>query len=106
VDTLEIEISASHNNSLPPKLEFPEQLLFLAFRHLHASARNGTITREQAHAEKIKLLDQFDTFMRWDRIYQDTCKMRVKLGGLAKEMTVSDCQTCRKTIAIIDGRKI
>jgi hypothetical protein len=32
--------------------------------------------------------------------------MRVELGGLAKEMTVSDCPTCRQAIKIIDRRKV
>lgn len=104
MDQEQIEIRAMHNDPMPDSLELPEQLLFLAFQHLHASVRAGQLTRDQARAEKLKLLDQFDTFMRWDRIYQDTCKMRVELAKVAKDMTVSGCPICKKAIAIIDGR--
>lgn len=100
----QIEIHAMHNDPLPTGLNLPEQLLFMSFRCLHQSVRAGQLTGEQAHNEKIRLLDQFDTYMRWDRIYQDTCKMRVELGGVAKDMTVSDCSICKRAIAIIDGR--
>jgi hypothetical protein len=106
MNTEQIEIHAMHNDPLPAGLELPEQLLFMAFRALHQSVRFGQVTREQAHNEKLQLLDQFTDWMRWDGIYQDTCKMRVELGGLAKEMTVSDCPTCRQAIKIIDRRKV
>lgn len=100
----QIEIHAMHNDPLPDGLKYPEQLLFMAFRWLHQSTRAGQLTREQAHAEKVKLLDQFADWMRWDAIYQDTCKMRVELGGVSREMVVNGCPLCKKAIAIIDGR--
>jgi hypothetical protein len=102
----DIEIHAMHNDPMPDKLELPEQLLFMAFRYLHACVRAGAITREQAHSEKAQLLSKFTDWMRWDGIYQDTCKMRVELGGIAREMTVNGCPICKKAIAVIDGRKI
>ena len=101
----QIEIHAMHNEPLPNGLELPEQLLFMAFRWLHQSARIGALTCEQAHTEKTQLLDQFTDWMRWDAIYQDTCKMRVKLAGIAREMTVNGCPICKRAIAIFDGRK-
>lgn len=100
----DIEIRAMHNDPLPSGLELPEQLLFMAFRCLHRSVRAGQVTRDQAHAEKAQLLGSFAGQMRWDRIYQDTCKMRVELGGIAKDMAVSGCPICSKAIEIIDGR--
>ena len=102
----QIEIHAMHNEPLPSGLEYPEQLLFMAFRWLHQSVRAGQVTREQAHNEKAQLLDKFSDWMRWDKIYRDTCKMRVELAGVAKDMTVSGCPACKKAVAVIDGRKI
>lgn len=101
----QIEIHAMHNEPLPNGLELPEQLLFMAFRWLHQGVRIGALTREQAHTEKTQLLDQFTDWMRWDAIYQDTCKMRVELAGIAREMTVNGCPICKRAIAIFDGRK-
>lgn len=100
----QLEILAMHNDSLPAGLELPETLLFMSFRCLHQSVRAGRLTRDQAHMEKVKLLDQFAEWMRWDGIYRDTCKMRVELASVAKDMTVSECPTCKRAIKIIDGR--
>ena len=105
MDPEQIEIHAMHNEDLPPHLKYPEQLLFMAFRWLHQGVRIGALTREQAHTEKTQLLDQFTDWMRWDAIYQDTCKMRVELAGIAREMTVNGCPICKRAIAIFDGRK-
>lgn len=102
----QIEIRAMHNESFPKGLELPEQLLFMAFRYLHVCARAGAITREQAHSEKAQLLSKFTDWMRWNAIYRDTCRMRVELAGIAREMTVNGCPICKKAIAVIDGRKI
>ncbi len=104
MDPEQIEIHAMHNEDLPPHLKYPEQLLFMAFRWLHQSVRAGQVTREQAHNEKAQLLDKFAEWMRWDGIYQDTCKMRVELASVAKDMTVSGCPICKRAIEIIDRR--
>lgn len=100
----QIEIHAMHNDPLPSDLSLPETLLFMSFRCLHQSVRAGQLTREQAHKEKAQLLDKFSDWMRWDRIYQDTCKMRVELAKVAKDMTVNGCPICKRAIGIIDGR--
>ena len=101
----QIEIHAMHNEPLPNGLELPEQLLFMAFRWLHQGVRIGALTREQAHTEKTQLLDQFTDWMRWDAIYQDTCKMRVELAGYSKKAELGSCERCKKLMKIFDGRK-
>lgn len=102
----QIEIQAMHNDPIPTGFELPERLLFMAFRCLHQSVRAGQLTREQAHNEKMKLLDQFEDWMRWDSIYLDTCKMRVELAGYSKEIESGNCERCKKLMRIFDGRKI
>lgn len=103
--TLEqIERLAMHNEPLPKGLNLPEQLLFLSFRSLYQSYRAGQITRERAHNEKVKLLSQFADWIRWSEIYQDTCRMRVELAEVARDMTVNGCEICKRAIKIIDNR--
>lgn len=104
MDPEQIEIHAMHNDPMPDKLELPEILLFMTFRALHQSVRAGQVTREQAHAEKIQLLDQFTDWMRWCEIYRDTCKMRVELAGYSKEVDSGSCERCKKLMRIFDGR--
>lgn len=100
----DIERSAMHNDSLPTGLNQPEQLLFLSFRCLYASYRAGTINREQAQSEKRELLQAYDTAARWSEIYQDTCRVRIELGGMSKEVEQGDCERCKKIMRILDGR--
>lgn len=103
--TLEqIERLAMHNEPLPKGLNLPEQLLFLSFRSLYQSYRAGQITRERAHNEKVQLLSQFADWIRWSEIYQDTCRMRVELAKVARDMTVNGCEICKRAIKIIDNR--
>lgn len=99
-----IERLAMHGELLPSGLNQAEQLLFMSFRCLYQSYRSGTITREQAQNEKRELLETFNEENRWIKIYQDTCKMRVELDCVAKDMVVSDCPICKRAIGIIDGR--
>lgn len=101
----DIERSAMHNDSLPTGLNQPEQLLFLSFRCLYASYRAGTINREQAQSEKRELLRSFEEADRWRNIYHDTCRVRVELGGMSKEVERGDCERCKKIMRILDGRE-
>ena len=102
---VDIERSAMHNDSLPAGLTQSEQLLFLSFRCLYASFRAGTISREQAQSEKRELLRSFEEAARWREIYQDTCRVRVALGGMSKEVESGDCERCKKIMRILDGRE-
>lgn len=101
---VDIERSAMHNDSLPAGLTQPEQLLYMSFRCLYASFRAGTITREQAQSEKRELLQKYDKSARLWEIYRDTCRVRVELGGMSKEVELSDCERCKKIMRILDGR--
>lgn len=100
----EIERLAMHGELLPSDLNQAEQLLFMSFRCLYQSYRAGTITREQAQNEKRELLGTFEDNNRWIGIYQDTCKMRVELAKVSRDMVVSGCPICKRAIGIIDGR--
>lgn len=99
----QIERAAMHNDSLPTGLTQPEQLLYMSFRCLYASYRAGTITREQAQSEKHELLSEYNKTMRLYGIFQDTCALQVKLGGMSKEVEQGDCERCKKIMRILDG---
>jgi len=101
----QIERAAMHNDSLPAGLTQPEQLLYMSFRCLYASYRAGTINREQAQSEKRELLRSFEDAQQWRDIYQDTCRVRVELGGMSKEVESGDCERCKKIMRILDGRE-
>lgn len=100
----DIEIHAMHNDQMPDSLELPEIMLFISFRALHQSVRAGQINRDQAHAEKIKLLNEFEKWMMWSKIYQETCKIRVELARMSKEVEQGNCERCKQMMRIFDGR--
>lgn len=104
--TENIERLAMRNDLLPSSLNQAEQLLFLSFRCLYQSYRSGTITREQAQAEKHELIRAFEDAQRWIKIYHDTGKMRVELAGYSKEVESGTCERCKKLMRIFDGRML
>lgn len=58
--TFRHEKQAMNNEPLPDKLSLEEQSLYLSLRSLYISYRLGGISREQGHAEKNKLLAEFE----------------------------------------------
>ncbi|WP_101698515.1 hypothetical protein [Clostridium minihomine] len=100
----QIERTAMHNDSFPAGLTQPEQLLFLSFRCLYVKYRAGTITRDQAQSEKREILRAFEDTQKMREIYQDTCRVRVELGGYSKEVESGDCERCKKIMGVLDGR--
>lgn len=101
----QIERSAMHNDALPAGLNQPEQLLYMSFRCLYASFRAGTINREQAQSEKRELLQEYYKSARLWEMYRNTCRVRVELGGMSKEVEQGDCERCKKIMRILDGRQ-
>lgn len=105
----EIEHSALHGAELPDKLTGPEQFLFLSFRQLYRDFHAGSIDRDQAHREKLRILKGFDDFNRLRDMYASYARRwnRAEMLMPEVERSRSDCPTCntaRKIIEILDGR--
>lgn len=104
MESEKIERTAMHGDAMPAGLTQPEQLLFQSFRCLYIAYRAKQIDREQAQIEKKALIARFEDNQRWEEIYRNTCDMRVKLGGMSKEVETGDCEQCKKLMRIFDGR--
>ena len=82
----------------------PRQMLFLSFRALYQSFRSGSITKDQAHKEKLKLLKTYGDAERDWKIYQETAQMRNRLSRYLAEIEKGGCDKCRLAVKIWDGR--
>lgn len=62
------------------------------------------------HLKKLLLYQRakasFLECQRWIAIYKKTCRMRVEVAQVARDMAVSSCPICKRAIAIFDGREI
>jgi len=102
----EIERAARTGNTLlPDELTMPRQMLFLSFRALYQSFRADSITKDQAHQEKLKLLKTYGDAERDWKIYQETAQMRNRLSRYLAEIEKGGCDKCRLAVKIWDGRE-
>jgi hypothetical protein len=101
----DIERAARTGNTLlPDDLTMPRQMLFLSLRALYQSFRAGTITKDHAHSEKLKILKVYgDAELLW-KIYQETAQMRNRLSRYLTEIEKGGCDKCRLAVKIWDGR--
>lgn len=56
---LSFESAAMRGDEMPRGLSAPDQSLFIALRSLYWQVKKGIIDRDQAVAEKMKLLDEY-----------------------------------------------
>lgn len=101
-----IEKLAMKGEPMPDGMDYPEQVLFQSFALLYARYREKHISRDDAKAEKIKLLDEYKAYrMNW-KMADEWCQI-IKLTELAraefrKNPTI---ENGFKIIEIIEGRK-
>ena len=67
-----IELDACKNKPLPKFLTLPETCLYISLRYLYKSYHKGEISKENATAEKHKLLAEYE---RFEKAYSDWCKL-------------------------------
>ncbi len=102
----EIERCAMNGDPLPDDLTNPEQMLFMALRYLYRTFRAGYIGKEEAGAEKAKIIKSFEMARFYQGIYQDTAKMRNRLARYLAEIEKGGCEKCRLALKIFDGRDV
>lgn len=100
------EKQAQRGDPMPDGLEYPDQVLYQSLSLLYARYRIKAITREQAHAEKIKLLDEYEAYKRNWSMADEWCEI-IRLTELAraeyrKNRTLENAD---HIILIIEGRK-
>ena len=101
----EIEALASRGEGLPASYTLPEQLLFLSLRALHGEYRREEVTRQQAIAEKARLVQQYEEATRWLAIYQQAVRIRNTMSWRFAAIEKDGCPLCWELIQIFDGRK-
>ena len=100
----DLERLAMKNVPLPDDLTLPEQMLFLSLRQLHASYRNGEITKERARKEKQMIVVRYrDAVFRFS-VYDETVHRHNEAAKLYPDIAVSGCALCKMLAAVMDGR--
>ncbi len=99
-----IEAAASRSGAyMPDDLTSAGQLLFLKLQFLNGTYRRGEISVERAKFEKLQIIKQYEhdeqRCVAWD-MYADRIK---RLGAIASEANKSDCERCKRIVAIFTG---
>ena len=104
----EIARLAYQGAPLPQYTTQEDRWAYLSLRCLYREYLNKSISKEQAQAEKADIQKSFEVSkVRHEREWEyqkHLNDLRIRIGAVAKEMTLSECPLCRKAIAIIDGR--
>lgn len=96
----EIDALVKGRAEMPEDLNIAEMSYFTTMENIH----NSGITRLEKYHRYKWIRIAFEDCQREIAIYQDTCRMRVEVAKVAREMTVSGCPICKRAIAIFDGR--
>ena len=102
LSTDEIESLVKSGAEMPEDLNIAEICYFATLECL----RVNKITRLKKSLLYQRAKASFLECQRWIAIYQNTCRMRVEVAKVARDMTVSSCPICKMAIAIFDGREI
>lgn len=107
--TAELERQAANGEPLPDGLTLEDQLLFLSLRNLYKAYRNGFIGKENATAEKGKLMYEHERRQRIEnmnrRCAKHTTDMWASIGAQARDYAKNrSLETADKLLRAIDGR--
>ncbi len=82
---------------------FAEEYYFITLRELLRSYVHKLIDKQYLLAEQKKLKSTYQKYALWASIYEDTHKMKLQLGQIAKEVyTHKECKTCLEMLRIFD----
>jgi hypothetical protein len=98
---VEIETLVHRREEMPDGLNIAEISYFTTLENMRYS--NASKLEKSKRYQIAKTA--FEDCQHWIAIYQDTCKMRVNLAGLSRDMVVNGCPICKRAIAIFDGRE-
>lgn len=101
-----IEKLAMKGNPMPEGMDYPEQVLFQSFALLYARYREKHISRDDAKAEKTKLLEEYWGYWlnwslaeEWTEVLKQTDLARAEFR---KNPTVENGY---KLVEILEGRR-
>jgi hypothetical protein len=100
MDASEIELLVKSGVEMPEDLNIAESYYFLSLDYI----RRIKLPHDERERRYRLVRQSFDSYRREITVYQNTCEMRVRFAGIAKEMTINGCPLCKKAIAVFDGR--
>ena len=104
---LPFESAAMRGDEIPSGLSAPDQLLFIALRALYWQVKKGIIDRDQAVAEKMKLLDEhrlqkFNADL-WQRAKDRECQLEQVITSVLTDKELMQNAKVRELMSSIDG---
>lgn len=99
----ELEKMAARNEPMPKNLTPPQVHLYLSLVLLYRLYRLKVYTKNQASAEKKKIIDAYEMDSLYWRVYAEAVRNREKLSPIFRDMAESDCERCKRVVEVITG---
>lgn len=103
MDKDDIDKLAHAGADMPDGLSTADQLLFLKLRYLYTLHRAGAIGAERGKIDKQKILEQFRADKIAEGIYHESIRICNGLSPVMSEANKSDCERCKRLVAIFTG---
>lgn len=102
-DKADIDKLACAGADMPDDLTTSDQLLFLKLKYLYALHRLDAISTEQGRVGKIKIDKQHGLDKLWEGIWKNSADICNRLSPVMSEANKSDCERCKRLVAIFTG---
>lgn len=99
----DLEKMAARNEPIPENLTPPQVHLYLSLVLLYRLYRLKVYTKNQASAEKKKIIDAYEMDLLYWRVYEKSVKDRDKLSPMFKDMMEGECERCKKVVEVMTG---
>lgn len=104
VTELPFERAAMRGEEMPSGLRLAEQKTYLALRLLYAEYHKGNVAREQAAAEKRKLIMQMNQELKIDKLNERIAQLWKKIEAPAREYSLNpSIETADRFYAAVFG---
>ena len=104
---LSFESAAMRGDEMPRGLSAPDQSLFFALRSLYWQVKKGIIDRDQAVAEKMKLLDEYrlQKFNAdlWEKAKNRERQLEQVITSVLTDKELMQNPKVRALMSVIDG---
>ncbi len=99
----EIISAAAKGLPLPKNGTIPQRFLYRCVKHIYSDYYSGSLTIEEAKAEKTSLMADYYQLVLWQKMILKDAQTRNRVNGVISPLGKSDCPKCRAIYSILCG---
>ena len=99
----EIISAAAKGLPLPKNGTIPQRFLYRCVKHIYSAYYSGSLTIEEAKAEKTSLMADYYQLTLWEKMILKDAQTRNRVNAVTAPLGKSNCPKCRAIYAILCG---